>query len=89
MPVEPGFIDANVLVYAMDADAPQHDASRALLEAAQNGATTLFVTPRVLCEFYSLPTHAACPSRAQPVTLSRPYLSCSVFFACFPFPLIP
>jgi predicted nucleic acid-binding protein len=34
MSVDPGIIDANVLVYAMDADAPQHAASRALLDAA-------------------------------------------------------
>jgi hypothetical protein len=36
MSVEPGFVDANVLVYAMDADAPQHAASRALLGAARD-----------------------------------------------------
>jgi predicted nucleic acid-binding protein len=42
--VEPGIVDANVLVYAMDADAPQHAASRALLEAARDPSTTLYVT---------------------------------------------
>ena len=41
MSVEPGIIDANVLVYAMDADAPQHAASRAFLDAARDGAFTL------------------------------------------------
>ena len=35
MSVEPGIVDANILIYALDADAPQHYASRALLEAAQ------------------------------------------------------
>jgi predicted nucleic acid-binding protein len=35
MSIEPGVIDANVLVYALDADAPQHAASRALLEGAR------------------------------------------------------
>lgn len=58
MPVEPGFVDANILVYAMDADAPQHEASRGLLEAARRGSTTLFVTLQVLCEFYSVVTSA-------------------------------
>ena len=29
MPVKPGVVDTNVLVYALDADAPQHAASRA------------------------------------------------------------
>src|SRR5271157_5674505 len=44
MSVEPGIIDANVLVYAMDADAPQHGASRALLEAARDTSVSLYVT---------------------------------------------
>ena len=57
MPVEPGFIDANVLVYAMDADAPQHAASRTLLDAAQHSGLTLYVTPQILCEFYSVVTN--------------------------------
>lgn len=38
MPVEPGVLDANILVYAFDVDAPQHAASRALLNAAPNPA---------------------------------------------------
>lgn len=58
MSVEPGIVDANVLVYAMDADAPQHAASRALLEAARDRSTTLYVTSQVLCEFYSVVTNA-------------------------------
>jgi hypothetical protein len=33
MSVEPGTLDANVLDYAINADAPQHAASRALVEA--------------------------------------------------------
>jgi predicted nucleic acid-binding protein len=33
--VEPGVIDANVLVYAMDADHSHHKASRALIDAAR------------------------------------------------------
>jgi len=52
MSVEPGLIDANVLVYAMDADAPQHAASRALLDAARDTSTTLYVTsPKTLTCF--------------------------------------
>ena len=58
MSVEPGIVDANVLVYAMDADAPQHAASRALLEAARDSSTTLNVTSQVLCEFSSIVTNA-------------------------------
>jgi len=58
MSVEPGLLDANVLVYAMDADAPQHAASRALLDSARDASTTLYVTSQVLCEFYSIVTNA-------------------------------
>jgi predicted nucleic acid-binding protein len=57
MSLEPGIIDANVLVYAMDSDARQYAASRALLEAARDPATTLYVTSQVLCEFYSIVTN--------------------------------
>lgn len=55
--VEPGVIDANILVYAMDADHPHHAASRALLDAARNRSATLYVTSQILCEFYSIVTN--------------------------------
>jgi predicted nucleic acid-binding protein len=58
MSVEPGIVDANILVYAMHADAPQHAASRALLDAARDSSTTLYVTSQILCEFYSIVTNA-------------------------------
>lgn len=64
-PVEPGVIDANVLVYAVNSDAPQYLSSRALLEAALDPAVTLYVTSQILCEFYSLITN---PKR---ITLAR------------------
>ena len=57
MPVEPGILDANVLAYAVNADVPQHQASRALLEAARDPSMTLYVTSQILCEFYSLITN--------------------------------
>lgn len=57
MPVEPGVIDTNVLVYAVDADAPQHAASDGLLQAARSPATVLYLTSQTLCEFYSLITN--------------------------------
>ena len=53
MSVESGIVDANVLVYAFDADAPQHLASRRLLDEGRSGGTTLYVTSQILCEFYS------------------------------------
>ncbi len=57
MSVEPGVVDTNVLVYALDADAPQHAAAPALLEAAREASTTLYVTSQILCEFYSIVTN--------------------------------
>jgi len=57
MSVEPGIVDANVLVYAFDADAPQHLASRRLLDEGCSGDTTLYVTSQILCEFYSIVTN--------------------------------
>lgn len=44
MSVEPGVVDANVLVYAVNVDAPQHLVSRALLENASDPFNTLYVT---------------------------------------------
>jgi predicted nucleic acid-binding protein len=58
MPVEPGLADTNVLIYALDADAPHHTAARALIEAARDGSTTLYVTPQILSEFYAVVTNA-------------------------------
>jgi uncharacterized protein len=57
MSVDPGVLDTNVLVYAVDADAPQHRASRVLLDAALDPSITLYVTSQILCEFYSLVTN--------------------------------
>jgi predicted nucleic acid-binding protein len=46
MSVDPGLLDANVLAYAINADAPQHSASRALLDAASDPSVTLYPTLR-------------------------------------------
>ncbi|MBV8707947.1 MAG: hypothetical protein JO028_12235 [Acidobacteriaceae bacterium] len=40
MPLEPGVLDANILIYAVNTSAPQHLASRRLLEAALDPAIT-------------------------------------------------
>ena len=57
MSVEPGILDANVLAYAVNADAPQHAASRALLEAANDPSARLYVTSQIMCELYSVITN--------------------------------
>ncbi len=65
MLAEPGVLDANVLAYAVNADAPQHAASRALLDAATDPTIKLYVTSQILCEFYSVitnPRRVAVPS---------------------------
>jgi uncharacterized protein len=72
MSVEPGVLDANVLTYAVNADAPQYTASRALLEAASDPSVSLYVTSQVLCEFYSLITN---PRRVVVVSSSTEALN--------------
>lgn len=57
MSVDPGIVDTNVLVYAVDAEAPQHETARALLESCRDRGTTLYVTSQILCEFYSVVTN--------------------------------
>jgi predicted nucleic acid-binding protein len=57
MSVEPGVVDANILVYAVDTGAAQHAASLGLLQAARSPATVLFLTSQILCEFYSIVTN--------------------------------
>ena len=65
--VDPGVIDANVLVYAFDTNAPQHLASRILLDAGRTGAATLYVTSQILCEFYSIVTNSRRVVKPRPV----------------------
>ena len=57
MKIEPGVLDANVLVYAVDTGAEQHAISDALIAAARDPATALYLTSQVLCEFYSIVTN--------------------------------
>lgn len=58
MLVEPGLVDTNVLVYAVNADAPQHSVARRLLHAARDPSTTLYVTSQILCEYFSIITNS-------------------------------
>lgn len=55
-PIEPGVVDANIFVYAINPDSPNHAPSNALLEAARDPTVTLYVTSQILCEFYSVIT---------------------------------
>jgi uncharacterized protein len=58
MSLKPGLVDANVLIYAFDAQSPQHLASRALLDAARTGSVRLYISSQILCEFYSIATNS-------------------------------
>ena len=49
-------IDTNVLVYAINADAPQHGAARAFVEAARAGRWRCGLVPQVLLEFFAVVT---------------------------------
>jgi uncharacterized protein len=80
MSVEPGIIDTNVLVYALDADAPMHSPARMLLEAARDGAAALYVTSQILCEFYSIVTN---PRRVAKPRSSGDALSAIADFLTF------
>jgi predicted nucleic acid-binding protein len=87
MPVEPGIVDSNILVYAMDADAPQHAASRALLEAARDPSATLYVTSQILCEFYSIVTNPRrVPKPRSPDDALRVISNFLVFLNVLPIP---
>jgi toxin-antitoxin system PIN domain toxin len=76
---EPGVVDANVLAYATNADVSQHAASRALIDAARDPSTKLYVTSQVLCECYSVitnPRRVATPSSpAEALRIIKAFLA--------------
>jgi predicted nucleic acid-binding protein len=52
MSLEPGVLDANVLIYALASEAPKHVASRALLNAIRDDpGLPFYVASQTLCEF--------------------------------------
>jgi predicted nucleic acid-binding protein len=57
-------LDANVLVYALDATSPMHTPSLAVLTAAVNGRVPALLVPQVLLECYSAATRG--PHGVQP-----------------------
>lgn len=52
-------VDANLLLYAMDASSPRHDAARRWLEAMLSGAETFAFTWAVLLAFVRIGTRPA------------------------------
>lgn len=49
-------LDTNVLVYALNQDAPQHQDSRAVVDAALDGRVPAVMVPQVLVEAYAVLT---------------------------------
>ncbi|MGB9887988.1 MAG: type II toxin-antitoxin system VapC family toxin [Moorellales bacterium] len=49
-------LDTNVLLYAVNRDAPRHRACRTLVEAARRKELELVVVPQVLLEFFAVVT---------------------------------
>lgn len=49
-------LDSNVLVYALNEDAPQHEASRTLVERALGGRIPAALVPQVLVEAFAILT---------------------------------
>jgi predicted nucleic acid-binding protein len=57
MSADRSLVDTNVLVYALFPAAPQHAASRALVESATDPAAGLVVFPQMLAEFFAVVTN--------------------------------
>lgn len=61
-------LDTNVLVYALNADAPQHAASRLVVDAALDRRVSVALVPQVLLEMFAIVTD----SRRFPNPLTVP-----------------
>lgn len=61
---DPGLVDTNVLVYAVYPAAPQHPASRALIDQA-TAENPQYLAPQVLAGFYAVVTDSRRVSQAR------------------------
>jgi uncharacterized protein len=50
-------LDTNVLVYAADADSPEHDRCLGLVESCRNGSSAWYLTWGIVYEFLRVVTH--------------------------------
>lgn len=60
-------IDANILIYAVNADAPQHHKAKSWLEATLSGTDTVGLSWTVLLAFLRLTTRPGVFEKALPV----------------------
>jgi toxin-antitoxin system PIN domain toxin len=67
-------LDANVLVYAINVDAPQHPASRRAVDAAIAGSIPLVLVLQVLLEFYAVVTNPRRVAHPLPPDVARQQL---------------
>lgn len=75
-------LDTNVLVYALNADAPQHPASRAVVQAAFDRRLPGIIVPQVLVEFLAVVTSSRRVTR--PLDPSRAWEQVAMFRANLP-----
>jgi toxin-antitoxin system PIN domain toxin len=82
MTTEPGLLDSNILVYALNRRASQHEAARQLRDQAFRGVRPACLCPQVLREFYAVVTHPRRIEDPVPPALAaeevRKYLSTPV-----------
>lgn len=74
-------VDTNVLVYALFPSAPQHPASRTLVEAGRDPAAGLCVFPQMMAEFFSIVTN---PKRVSPAKTAAEALQAVEQFLALP-----
>ena len=79
MTSEPGMVDANVLVYAVNEDASFHNKALTFVEARLNGEIPICLTPQVLSEFFATVTsskrlEAPLPSGKATLELEKYFL---------------
>jgi predicted nucleic acid-binding protein len=74
-------LDTNVLVYALDTDAPQYEAAKSVCDAAAGGEFPAFITTQVVLEYVSVVTS---PKRvATPATLAEAWDDVRRFLVAF------
>jgi predicted nucleic acid-binding protein len=74
-------LDTNVLVYALDTDAPQYEAAKSICDAAAAGDFPGFITTQIVLEYVSVVTS---PKRvAAPATVAEAWEDVRRFLAAF------
>ena len=77
----PVLLDTNVLAYALDTDAPQHEAAKTVCDAAAAGEFPAVITTQIVLEYVSVVTS---PKRvAAPATLAEAWEDIRGFLDAF------